>query len=104
MSQFRAYKNHHPEHQHIPYLLDVQNDLLEGLDTRMVIPLIRESSFKGSGITTLTPRIHLHGETLLLLTPQMASISKHLLTDEAANLTDLRYEILAAINLLIEGF
>lgn len=104
MSQFRAYKNHNTENQHIPYLLDVQNDLLEGLDTRMVIPLIRESSFKGSGITTLTPRISINGETLLLLTPQMTSISKHLMTDEAANLADFRYEILAAINLLIEGF
>jgi toxin CcdB len=104
MSQFRAYKNHNPDNQHIPYLLDVQNDLLDGLDTRMVIPLIRESSFKGSGITTLTPRVTINGETLLLLTPQMAGISKHLLTEEVSNLNGFRYEILAAINLLIVGF
>lgn len=104
MSQFRAYKNPHPDNQHIPYLLDVQNSLLESLDTRMVIPLIRESSFKGSGITTLTPKVSINGETLLLLTPQMAGISKQLLTDEAVDLADYRYEILAAIHLLIEGF
>lgn len=104
MSQFRAYKNHNSDNQHIPFLLDVQNDLLEGLDTRMVIPLIRESSFKGSGITTLTPKININGEIMLLLTPQMAGIGKHLLTEEVGNLGDFRYEILAAINLLIEGF
>ncbi|MDR7089510.1 MULTISPECIES: CcdB family protein [Cellvibrio] len=104
MSQFRAYKNHNLENHHVPYLLDVQNDLLAGLDTRMVIPLIRESSFKGSGITTLTPKLTINGETLLLLTPQMAGISKHLLTEEVGNLGNFRYEILAAINLLIEGF
>ena len=104
MSQFRAYKNHQPDNQHIPYLLDVQNSLLESLDTRMVIPLIRESSFRGSGITTLTPRVSINGEILLLLTPQMAGVSKQLLIDEAANLADFRYEILAAMNLLIEGF
>lgn len=104
MSQFRAYKNHNPENQHIPYLLDVQNGLLEGLDTRMVIPLIRESSFKGSGITTLTPKVNINGEALLLLTPQMVAIKKQLLTDEIHDLSDFRYEILAAINLLIEGF
>lgn len=104
MSQFRAYRNHNPANQHIPYLLDVQNDLLEGLDTRTVIPLIRESSFRGSGITTLTPKVTIHGETLLLLTPQMAGISKQLLTEEVSDLSDFRYEILAAINLLIEGF
>ncbi len=104
MSQFRAYKSHNTGNQHIPYLLDVQNDLLEGLDTRMVIPLIRESNFKGSGITTLTPKITINGETLLLLTPQMAGMSKHLLTEEVCNLSDFRYEILAAINLLVVGF
>jgi len=104
MSQFRAYKNHNPGNEHIPYLLDVQNDLLAGLDTRMVIPLIRESRFNGSGITTLTPKLTINGETLLLLTPQMAAIKKHLLTEEAHDLSDFRYEILAAINLLIEGF
>lgn len=104
MSQFRAYKNHNPDNQHIPYLLDVQNDLLEGLDTRVVIPLIREASFRGSGITTLTPKVNINGEVLLLLTPQMAGISKHLLSEEVGNLGDFRYEILAAINLLIEGF
>lgn len=104
MSQFRAYKNHNPENQHIPYLLDVQNGLLEGLDTRMVIPLIRESSFKGSGITTLTPKVNINDEALLLLTPQIAAIKKQLLTDEIHDLSDFRYEILAAINLLIEGF
>jgi toxin CcdB len=104
MSQFRAYNNRNLENQHIPYLLDVQNDLLDGLDTRVVIPLIRDSSFKGSGITTLTPKVNINGETLLLLTPQMAGISKHLLNEEVGDLGDFRYEILAAINLLIEGF
>jgi toxin CcdB len=104
MSQFHAFKNPNPANQHIPYLLDVQNDLLEGLDTRMVIPLIRESSFRGSGITTLTPKVYINGESLLLLTPQMAGVSRQLLTEEAGDLSDFRYEILAAINLLIEGF
>ncbi|HSX85015.1 MAG TPA: CcdB family protein [Cellvibrio sp.] len=104
MSQFHAFKNLNPANQHIPYLLDVQNDLLEGLDTRMVIPLIRESSFRGSGITTLTPKVNINGESLLLLTPQMAGVSRQLLTEEVSDLSDFRYEILAAINLLIEGF
>lgn len=104
MSQFRVYKNPGSSSQHIPYLLDVQNELLGGLDTRMVIPLIRESSFKGSGITTLTPKVVINGETLLLLTPQMTGMNKQLLTDEVYDLSDFRYEILSAIDLLIEGF
>jgi toxin CcdB len=85
-------------------LLDVQNDLLDALDTRMVIPLIAELSFRGSGITTLTPKVTINGEHLLLLTPQIAGVSKQLLTDEVADLSNFRYEILAAINLLVLGF
>lgn len=104
MSQFCVYKNSGASNQHIPYLLDVQNELLTSLETRMVIPLIRESSFKGSGISTLTPKVEINGEALFLLTPQMAGVSKRLLTEEVYNLSDFRYEILAAINLLIVGF
>ncbi|HSC67305.1 MAG TPA: CcdB family protein [Cellvibrio sp.] len=104
MTQFLVYKNPAASNEHVPFLLNVQNDLLAGLDTRMVIPLIRESSFKGSGITTLTPKVTIYGETFLLLTPQMAGVSNQLLTDEVYDLGDFRYEILAAINLLIEGF
>ncbi|MEN0038870.1 MAG: CcdB family protein [Cellvibrio sp.] len=104
MSQFRVYRNASASSDHIPYLLDVQNELLASLETRMVIPLIRESSFKGSGITTLTPKVEVNGESLFLLTPQMAGISRRLLVEEVHDLSDFRYEILAAINLLVIGF
>ena len=104
MSQFRVYKNAGVNSAHIPYLLDVQNELLEGLETRMVIPLIRDSSFKGSGISTLTPKVDINGEALFLLTPQMTGVSRRVLVDEVGDLSDFRYEILAAVNLLVVGF
>ncbi|MCF8107725.1 MAG: CcdB family protein [Desulfohalobiaceae bacterium] len=45
MSQFDVHENTNPEtNQTIPYLLDVQADLLETLATRVVVPLITVSS------------------------------------------------------------
>jgi len=40
MSQFMVYRNSNPNSSKAyPYLLDVQSNLLESLDTRLVIPL-----------------------------------------------------------------
>jgi len=40
MAQFDVYRNAHPATRaRVPYLLDVQSDLLETLATRVVVPL-----------------------------------------------------------------
>lgn len=39
MARFDVYANTGPHLTHIPYLLDVQSDWLQGLDTRAVVPL-----------------------------------------------------------------
>ncbi|CAA6816935.1 MAG: Unknown protein [uncultured Thiotrichaceae bacterium] len=50
MAQFDVYRNNNPASQeHIPYLLDVQSDLLDVLNTRVIVPLNED--------TLTTPRI-----------------------------------------------
>ena len=42
MTQFTVYRNKNPRSRAtFPYLLDVQSDLLDGLQTRVVIPLTK---------------------------------------------------------------
>lgn len=42
MAQFDVHANPNPSTQEeIPYLLDIQSDLLESLATRVVVPLVR---------------------------------------------------------------
>lgn len=42
MPQFDVYRNRNPRSRRsIPYLLDVQSDLLTALSTRVVVPLIK---------------------------------------------------------------
>ena len=49
MAQFDVYRNPNPATRaRIPYLLDVQSDLLEPLATRVVVPLCKPDVLKGS--------------------------------------------------------
>ncbi|MDF3934318.1 CcdB family protein [Pseudomonas citronellolis] len=102
MRQFDLYRNPSPRsREDIPLLLDVQSDLLAALNTRMVIPLSRGKGL--AGISRLMPEITVEGEQLLLLTPQMAGISRRDLGEPVGNLEHLRPDIIAAIDLLITG-
>lgn len=87
-----------------PFLLDVQSPLLEDIDTRMVIPLVLMSNRKYKAITKLTPIIEVKGKEYIALTPQLAGIPKRLLGPEIANISSIRFDIIAAIDLLITGF
>jgi len=51
MSQFMVYRNSNPNSSKAyPYLLDDQSNLLESLDTRLVIPLSPKSLFHDFGL------------------------------------------------------
>ena len=49
MAQFDVYKNENNlTNQKVPYLLDIQNDILDSINTRVVIPLVKDKNdFKG---------------------------------------------------------
>ena len=104
MAQFSVHRNKNPRTKaDIPYLLDVQSDLLDHLDTRVVIPLAKAKSFGGPPSEALKPIFDVGGERCILLTPMLAGISKKELGAKAASLTDKRFEIIAALDVLISG-
>jgi toxin CcdB len=66
MAQFTVCRNKNPQTRSaVPFLLDVQNDLLEDLETRVVVPL--------RPIAAMEPR--LHGSTSIALKSSQPSIS-----------------------------
>lgn len=102
MKQFDLYRNTNPRTcEVIPLLLDVQSDLLVSLNTRMVIPLGRPQGL--AGINRLLPEVTVDDQRLLLLTPQMAGISRRELGEPVGSLAHLHRDIVAAIDLLISG-
>lgn len=104
MPQFIVYKNKNPATKaRIPYLLDVQSNLLSELDTRVVIPLYVSAALKGKILTTLTPTFEIEGKQYVLMTPQLAGISKKELGAEVEEFVAHRDSIMSALNFLITG-
>lgn len=104
MPQFTVYKNRNPVTKaRVPYLLDVQSDLLGSLDTRVVIPLYAAGTLKGQAMTVLMPRFDLEGKDCVLMTPQLAGIASKELGAAVADLSAHRDAIIAAIDLLVTG-
>ena len=104
MAQFTVYRNKNPQTRSaIPFLLDIQNDLLDGLETRVVVPLYPLSAMKGRTLRTLTPVLGIEGEPFVLLTPQMAGIPRSELGDPVSRVEQHRFEIIAAIDFLVTG-
>src|SRR5690554_7552035 len=76
MAQFDVYPNPSKTSKaHYPYLVDIQSSLLSELATRIVIPLGNRSAFGGEAMQGVTPEISFADQELLLLTPQISSVS-----------------------------
>lgn len=109
MAQFSLHRNPNSKSKSksksaIPYLLDVQADLLSKLETRVVIPLFRHKSTRIKPLTRLTPEIEIQGEKYVLMVPQLAGISTKNLGPGVRDLSRYRNDIIAALDLLITGF
>jgi toxin CcdB len=104
MAQFTVYKNKNPQTRSaVPFLLDLQNDLLSDLETRVVVPLYPASTLKGKTLKTLTPVLEIEGESYVMLTPQLAGIPKNELGPPVTQVEQHRAAIIAAIDLLVTG-
>lgn len=104
MAQFAVYRNPNARTRATyPLLLDIQSDLLEDLATRVVIPLTSAPALTRQPMSTLSPWLSVEGQRYLVLTPQLAGVSRADLGSEVANLAAHRDAIIAAIDLLVTG-
>jgi len=105
MPQFTVHRNKNPSTQSaVPLLLDIQNDLLEELETRVVVPLCPAAALRGKALRTLTPVFEIEGHSYVMLMPQLAGIPRTELGAPVARLDRQRAEILAALDFLVTGF
>lgn len=104
MGQFSVYRNRNSQtRERIPYLLDVQSDLLENMSTRVVVPLSTLIS-QSDVLTRLTPILEIESKQYRMLTPQIAGIPINALGQEVAHLANSHDDIVAALDFLISGF
>lgn len=104
MAQFDVYANPSPSsRRHYPYLVDIQSPFLSSLATRIVLPLGYASLMDGKAMTRLTPEITYRDETLLLLTPQIASVPAKILQERIGSLAQFREQILDSLDFAVTG-
>lgn len=104
MAQFDVYTNPNPETKRIiPYLLDVQADLLNNLTTRVVVPLYSVSAMSKAA-RHLNPRFPIKRTTVVMSTAELAGVTLNRLGDKVCSLKEHRNEIIAALDFLFTGF
>ena len=104
MAQFDVYRNPNAAtRERMPYLLDVQSDLLNALATRIVVPLCRPEVLSGKPAERLNPAFEIEGAKLLMLTPELAGVPRKALGPRVANLAAERTAIVAALDLAFTG-
>lgn len=99
MSQYWVYRN--PDGN--GYLVDVQADINGHLTTKVVVPLL-SLTLVPRPASRLNPLFDLNGETYVLMPQFMASVPEKLLKNELFSVGNRRDEIVAAIDLLLQGF
>lgn len=103
MAQFDVYLNPNTSTRKlIPYLLDVQAELLDTLATRVVVPLILAEEM-GLAARHLNPQFKIKGVAVIMSTAELAGIATRSLGDKVASLKNKRDEIIAALDLLFTG-
>ena len=104
MAQFDVYRNANPAtRSRVPFLLDVQSELLDSLVTRVVVPMCKPELLKGKVAEGLNPTFEVEGRTVALLTPELAGVPVKALGKPIANLAANRREIIGALDLLLTG-
>jgi toxin CcdB len=103
MPQFDVYHNPNSEtHREIPYLLNVQSDLLDPLATCMVVPLVLIAEM-GKPAKRLNPQCEVEDKTVVMSTAELAGIPRSTLGEKVGSLSEQRAEIIAALDLLFTG-
>ena len=105
MSQFSVFENINSKTKNeYPFLVNVQNDLLNNLKTRVVIPMCLSSSFGNKTITNLSPVFEIKGNKYVLLTSQLAGILVTELGPQVCDLSEFRHQFINALDFLFTGF
>ncbi|CCV10995.1 CcdB family protein [Mesorhizobium sp. STM 4661] len=85
------------------YLLDVQSDMLDHFKTRVVVPLLPVAAAP-SPMRKLHPIFEINGRKLIMATHLIATVAATELGESRLNLTRHHDDIVAALDMLFQGF
>lgn len=105
MARFDVYANPGSQADTTPYLLDVQSNLLDDLESRIVIPLRSLKHFPKVKLSShLTPVFTIKGHEYLLEMPKMGAVPVRILKKPIISLASQQSKITAALDFLFHGY
>lgn len=88
-----------------PLLLNIQSDLLDGLQTRIVIPMSPSTQYSGIDVPDdLMPTFTIKGKRYVLETPKMGAVPTNILREHVGSLVQHQLAIVSAVDRLLHGF
>mgnify|MGYP000418354751 CR=1 FL=1 len=87
----------------VGWLLDVQADVLDGLNTRVVVPLLPAPQAPKPA-RRLNPVLLVEGREAIMVTQFMSAVPQTLLRAQVGNLGDRGDEVALALDMLFSGF
>ncbi len=87
---------------HRPYLVVLQSDLVSGLHSTIVAPLVPREAFAGA--RRLNPIVPVDGREFWLATHELFAVDRRALRGTIASLAEQRDAIIAALDFVFTGF
>ncbi len=104
MAQWDVHANPSPRHRDVlPFVVELQSDLLSGLGTRLVAPLARQLSTKPGITQRLSPTLQVQGQALVLVIQESAAVHLRELRRPVASLRDQSHLIIGALDAVISS-
>lgn len=101
MAQFDLYANPNPEsRKRAPYIIDLQHEMLSGLATRIMAPLVLSKPSGLPAVQRLNPVVSVEGQEYFLSTAEMASVPVRELSEPKGSLSTYRHDLMAAVDFL----
>ncbi|AXQ27213.1 hypothetical protein D0B54_00250 [Solimonas sp. K1W22B-7] len=102
LAQFQAYRNSRGSREEVPFLLDVQSNLIQ-TGSRLVVPLVLATRY-GLLYTRLNPGFTVDGIKVIAAVSDLAAIDERELRMVVADLSAHRDTLMQAIDFLITGY
>jgi toxin CcdB len=104
MAQWDVYPNPSPRSRdELPYLVDVQSELLAELGTRFVVPLSRQAQVPTGLPRRMTPLFEVQNETLRLVPQEAGAIAAAVLRRPVVSLRTQSHLIIDALDAVVSG-
>ncbi|MGV8002453.1 CcdB family protein [Photorhabdus temperata subsp. temperata] len=105
IAQYAVYRNKSPKsREQYPFIIDIQSDLLDDYDSRVIMPIALLSD-KNSRVKTLTPVIKIKGDQYVIITKSVTTVAKSKLkaADIVCVMPGIHSDIMAALDTIVSG-